>query len=83
MAARFAELSENELSCFILEEKNAENKKATKRLSPAFRSKINQRRRSSWLKRNSCQRPSQVLCRNKKERRRTYIKRKIKCCISE
>jgi hypothetical protein len=31
MAARFAELSENELSnCFILEEKYAENKKATK-----------------------------------------------------
>jgi hypothetical protein len=29
MAARFADLSENELSCF-LEEKNAENKKATK-----------------------------------------------------
>jgi hypothetical protein len=31
-----------------------------------------------WLKRNSCQRPSHVLCRSKKERRRTYIKGKIK-----
>jgi hypothetical protein len=83
MAARFAELLENELSC-LLEEKNAENKKATKTAVIVFRqnlyrTKINQRRQSSWLKRNSCQRPSQVLCRSKKERRRTYIiKRKIK-----
>jgi hypothetical protein len=38
MAARFAELSENQLSCFILEEKNAENKKATKPPSMSFAS---------------------------------------------
>jgi hypothetical protein len=37
MAARFAELTENELSCFILEEKNVENKKATKTAFNVFR----------------------------------------------
>jgi hypothetical protein len=36
MATRFAELSENELSC-LLEEKNAENKKATKTAINVFR----------------------------------------------
>jgi hypothetical protein len=55
--ALLSELSENELSC-LLEEKNAENKKATKTAVNVFR--------------------QQVLCRSKKERRGTYIKRKIK-----
>ena len=43
MTARFAELSENELSCFILEEKNAENKKATKTAGNVFRQHLEAR----------------------------------------
>ena len=43
MAARFAELLENELSCFILEEKNAENKKATKTAVNVFRQNLEAR----------------------------------------
>jgi hypothetical protein len=76
MAARFAELSEND----------AENtKKVTKTAVNVFRQYLEARQINeddlvgSKETLAKCQRPSQVLCRSKKERRRTlYIKRKIK-----